>query len=253
MTNNTNTNAMTIYAEALSANRELKNARIDGKTVGVKEARAWNTAVNAMLIPAYAVFKYHHDTLGNQVDDSLILEALMNKVYNALHPVLDLVGEVNGAKLFADTCAPLVCSVAARIVTVDLTVEMANARWYKKQANYVLENGMDGLVLVSMDEERAKFIKDLTEAAKSEETLEVFVEECNEAVKRLESEPGNCRKEYAINTDSAFKNAVEIALGDAINGQRMKSVEDVMAEVEARRQARRAKTAAKKANKKSAK
>lgn len=247
-------NTMTIFAQALSANREFKNARIDGKTVGVKEARAWNTAVNAMLVPAYAVFKYHHDNLGKQIaEDDLMLEALMTKVYNSLHPVLDLVGEVNGAKLFADTVAPLVCSVAARVVTVDLTVAMVNARWYKKQANYVLENGMDGLMLVSMDEERAKFIADLTEAAKSEETLEVFVEECNEAVKRLESEPGNCRKEYAIATDSAFKNAIEIALGDAINGQKMKSVEDILAEKEARRQARRAKTAAKKASKKSAK
>ena len=244
---------LSIYAEALSVNREFKNARIDGKTVGVKEARAWNTAVNAMLIPAYAVFKFDHDTIGGPVsdDDEALREALLEKVYNSLHPVLDLVGEVNGAKLFADTVAPLVCSVAARVVTVDLTVAMVNARWYKKQANYVLENGMDGLMLVSMDEERAKFIADLTEAAKSEETLEVFVEECNEAVKRLESEPGNCRKEYAIATDSAFKNAIEVALGDAINGQKMKSVEDILAEKEARRQARRAKTAAKKASKKS--
>lgn len=244
----------TIYAETLADNRDYKNARIDGKTVGVKEARAWNNAVNAMLVPAYAVAKYHHDNLGKQIaEDDLILETLMGKVYTALHPVLDLVGEVNGAKLFADTCAPLICSVASRIVTVDLTVKMVNARWYKKQANYVLENGMDGLVLVSMDEERIKFIEDLTKAAENEETLADFVEECNNLVKRLENEPGNCRKEFAIATDNGFKNAVEIALGDAIRGQKMESVESILAKIEARRQARRAKTAAKKAAKKSAK
>jgi hypothetical protein len=130
---------------------------------------------------------------------------------------------------------------------------MVNARWYKKQAHFVLENGMDGLVLVSMDEERAKFIKDLTEAAQDEESLEEFVEKCDQEVKRLEGIPGNCRPEFKESTDSAFAKAIEIALGDAINGQKMRSVEDILAEKEARRQARRAKTSAKKASKKSAK
>ena len=243
---------LSIYAEALSVNRDYKNARVNAKTVGVAEARAWNRAVNEMLIPAYAVAKYHHDNMGKPVDEEdILLSALMTKLYNSLHPVLDLVGEVNGAKLFAETCAPLVWSVASRIVTIDLTTEMVNARWYKKQAHFVLENGMDGLILVSMDEERAKFIKDLTEAAQDEESLEEFVEKCDEEVKRLEGIPGNCRPEYKESTDSAFAKAVEIALGDAIIGQKMRSVEDILAEKEARRQARRAKTAAKKKAKKS--
>lgn len=242
----------TIYAEALSVNRNYKNARINGKSVGVAEARAWTNAVKAMRIPAYAVFKYHHDNIGKPVvENDPALTALMSNLYTALHPVLDLVGEVNGAKLFAENVAPIVWSEAKRIITKDITVKMSNARWYKKQANYVLENGMDGLILVSMDEERAKFIKNLTEAAQDEETLEVFVEECNETVKRLESEPGNCKKDFDINTENGFIAAIEIALGDAINEQSARPVEDILAEVEARRQARRAKTAAKKANKKS--
>jgi hypothetical protein len=69
-------------------------------------------------------------------------------------------------------------------------------------------------------------------------------------VERLESEPNNCKKLFEINSESAFVKAVEIALRDAINGQCMKTAEQVAAEEEAKRQERRAKTAAKKAAKK---
>lgn len=245
---------MTIYAKALSDNRNYKNARIDGKTVGVAESRAWHNAVKAMLIPAYAVAKYHHDNMGsNRVEDNSELSALMTPLFNALHPVLDLIGEVNGAKLFAENCAPMVWAVAHKIVAKDLTVEMSDARANLKLANQVLENGMDSMIVVSLDEKRAEFIQRLTAAAQDEETLTAFVEDCKETVKRMESEPNNCRKDFDINGDNPFIKAVEIAFGDAINAQKMRSVDDILAEVEARRQARRAKTATKKAAKKSAK
>ena len=212
----------TIYAEALSDNRNYKNARMDGKTIGVAESRTWNNAVKAMRYPAYAVAQYRHANIANaEVAKGFDMSAL----YSAIRTVLDLIGEVNGAKLHAENIAEVVVANASRIRTIDITNEMAAARFDKRQAKKAL------------DEDNSEENQTAYDNAKAE-------------VERLESMPGNCKKLFEINSDSAFVKAVEIALGDAINGQCMKTAEQVMAEEEAKRQARRAKTAAKKAAKK---
>lgn len=208
---------MTIYAEALSDNRNYKNARIDGKTVGVADARKWANAVKAMRIPAYAVAQYRHANLANA---EIVTPCDLSALYSALHTVLDLVGEVNGAKLHAENIAEIVVANASRIRTIDISNEMASARYEKRQAKKAL------------DEDDSAENQTAYDNAKAE-------------VERLESEPNNCKKLFEINAESAFVKAVEIALGDAINGQCMKSAEQVAAEEEAKRQARRAKTAEK--------
>ncbi len=213
---------MSIYAEALADNRNYKNARIDGKSVGVAESRAWGSAVKALRYPAYAIRQYRHANLGN----AETVEACdMSDLYTALRVVLDLVGVVNGAKLDAKNCAEEIISQASRIRTIDTTPEMAHARLEKRNAK-----------------------KDLDED-ETEETRKAY-EDASAEVERLESMPGNCKKIIEIQTESAFVKAVEILLGDAITKQTMKTLEEVLAEEEAKRQARRAKTAAKKAAKK---
>lgn len=212
----------TIYAEALSDNRNYKNARMDGKTVGVSESRTWNNAVKAMRYPAYAVAQYRHANLANT---EVVAPCDLSPLYTALRAVLDLVGEVNGAKLHAENIAEVVIANASRIRTIDISNEMASARYEKRQAKK------------AMDEDE------------NEETIKAY-EDAKIEVERLESEPNNCKKLFEINAESAFVKAVEIALGDAINGQCMKTAEQVQAEEEAKRQARRAKTAEKKKAKK---
>lgn len=213
---------MTIYAEALADNRNYKNARIDGKTVGVAESRTWGNAVKAMRYPAYAIAQYRHANLGN---NTIAEPCDLTPLYSALHTVLDLVGVVNGAKLSAENIAEIVIANASRVRTIDITPEMAHARSEKRLAKK------------AMDENE------------NEDTIKAY-EECKIEVERLESEAGNCKKLFEINTESAFVKVVEMALGDAITKQTMKTLEQVMAEEEEKRQARRAKTAAKKAAKK---
>lgn len=208
---------MAIYAEALSDNRNYKNARIDGKTVGVADARKWANAVKAMRIPAYAVAQYRHANLANA---EIVAPCDLSALYSALHTVLDLVGEVNGAKLHAENIAEIVIANASRIRTIDISNEMASARYEKRQAKKALDENDSAENQTAYDNAKAE-------------------------VERLESEPNNCKKLFEINAESAFVKAVEIALGDAINGQYMKSAEQVAAEEEAKRQARRAKTAEK--------
>lgn len=212
----------TIYAEALADNRNYKNARMDGKTIGVSESRTWNNAVKAMRYPAYAVAQYRHANLANA---EVVAPCDQSALYSAIRVVLDLIGEVNGAKLHAENIAETIVANASRIRTIDISNEMAAARFDKKQAKK------------AMDEDE------------NEETIKAY-EDAKAEVERLESEPNNCKKLFEINSESAFVKAVEIALGDAITGQCMKSAEQVQAEEEAKRQARRAKTAAKKAAKK---
>ena len=220
-----NTTTMTIFAEALKDNREYKNARIDGKTVGVAEYRAWNNAVKALRYPAYAIRQYRHANLGNA---ETVAPCDMTALYNALHTVLDLVGVVNGAKLDAQNCAEEIIAHASRIRVIDITPEMAHAHNVKRLAK-----------------------KEMAED-ETAETKKAYEEACVE-VERLESIAGNCKKLFEIQSETTFIKAVEILLGDAINKQTMKTLEEVLAEEEAKRQARRAKTAAKKAAKKAAK
>jgi hypothetical protein len=219
-----NATTMTIFAEALADNRDYKNARISGNLVGVKNYRLWANAIATLRMSAYKVAVARHDNMGTTADAKADLSA----VYEALHTLLDLIGEVNGAKLNARNCAEAIIAQATRIRTIDKTIEMAAARCEKKSAKEAL----------NADPENADLI-------------EAYEEAC-EAVKTLEGEAGNCERHMEINTLSGFTRAVELLLGDAIIGQAMKTAEQVAAEEEAKRQERRAKNAAKRAAKKAA-
>ena len=192
--------------------------------MGVPEARKWLAAVKAIRLPAYAIRQHRHDSMGNA---EVAAAVDMGAFYTAINGVLNLIGEVNGAKLHAENLAEEVLAHASRIRVIDITNEMAEARYNKREARKALDED-------DSEENRAAY-----EAA------------CTE-VERLESEPNNCRKLFEINTESAFVKAVEILLGDAIIKQTMKSAEQVAAEEEARRQARRAATKAKRAAAKAA-
>jgi len=217
-------NNMTIFAEALSVNRDFKNARISGPAVGVANARKWVAAVKALRFPAYAVRVYRYNNMG---EAETVAKCNETPVYDALAPILDMVGEVNGAKLNAHNIAEEVISAALRFRVIDITPEMAHARCEKRVAKK------------AMDEDE------------SEDTIAAYNAACDE-VKRLEEEPGNCKRLAEIQAETAFIKAVEILLGDAINKQAMKSAEEVAAEEEAKRAARREKTKAKRAAKKAA-
>lgn len=221
MSNNTN---MSIFAEALVDNREYKNARINGDAVGVANARKWVAAVKALRIPAYAIRVYRHDNMGNS---ETVTPCDQTPLYNALKPIIDMIGEVNGAKLDAHNLAEEVISNVVRIRAIDTSDAMAHARCEKKLAKKALEED---------------------ESESNQANYDHWVEE----VKTLESLPGNCKKIAEIQTEGTFVKNVEILLGDAISKQCMKSAEQVASEEEAKRQARREKSKAKRQAKRQA-
>lgn len=213
---------MSIYAEALVDGRKYKNAKINGEAVGVGNARTWSTAVKAMLIPAYAIRVYRHD---HMADATTAKACDQTPLYDALRTVLDLVGEVNGAKLDAHNCAEEIIAQSVRFRAIDTSEEMAHAHLEKSLARKALNNE-------ETDENQAEYDK------------------WTEEVKRLEALPGNCKKIPEIQSETAFMKAVELLLGDAITKQTMKSAEEVIAEREAKKAAQREKAKARKRAKK---
>lgn len=220
--NTTNNNTMSIYAEALISNLDYKSARVNGEAVGVSNARKWSTAVKSMLLPAYAIREYRYNHMG---DAEKVAPCDETKLYEALKVVLEMVGEVNGMKLDAHNCAEEIIANAMKFRVIDTTPEMAHAHSQKRLAK-----------------------KAMTED-ENEDTIAEF-EKWEEECARLEELPGNCKRIPDIQAEGTFVKAVEHLLGAAITKQKAKSVEEIMAEKEAKRQARRAKTAAKKEAKK---
>ena len=216
---------MSIYAEALVANRNFKNAKVDGTAVGIMNARHWSTLVKACRLPAYAVRKYRYDNMGEANE---VAPCDQTALYNAIRPVIDLIGDVNGDKLNAKNIAEEFIAISTRFRTIDITVEMASARNNMREARKAM-----------IADETADNIT-AYEAAKAE-------------VERLEAMPGNCKRIVEIQSESAFVKAVEIALGDAISKQTLRSVEEIIAEKEAREAERKAKRKANKLAKKNAK
>ena len=213
---------MSIYAEALMSNREFKSARINGESVGVTAARVWIAAVKSMLIPAYSVYKYRFDHMG---DAEKVAACDQSALYDALHTVLNFVGEVNGAKLNAHNIAENVISCAVRFRVIDTSEDMAHARLERNSARKRLNDD---------------------ETPENQSAYDKWVDECA----RLEALPGNCKRNLEIQSETTFVRNVELMLGDAILHQSLRSVDEILAEKAALKAARNAKRKANKAAKK---
>lgn len=216
---------MSIYAKALAENRQFKNGKMNVITLGsVVNAREWSALVKACRIPAYAVRKYRYDNMGNVAD---VAPCDMTALYNAIRPIVNLIGEVNGDKLNPVNVAEELIAQSVRTRVIDCTVEMAHARNELRMARKAYAEN-------ESDENASALEQRKTEVA------------------RLEEIAGNCKRIREIVSESAFVKAVEIALGDAINKQALRPVEDILAEKSAREAERKAKRKANKLAKKNA-
>lgn len=208
----------TVFAEALTENNKLKKGIITGESVGVKNAREWNNAIKAMRLPAYGVREYRYNHMG----DAAVAAAVdQSAFFNALRPIIDLIGEVNGAKLHPENLADEIYAHAMCKRAIDLTPEMAHARRLYNDARK------------AKDEDE------------TEENIATF-EECKAEVDRLEAIPGNCKYIAVPQSPSYFVKNVIIVLSDAVSKQCAKPMEQVIAEEKARDDARKARAKARK-------
>lgn len=228
---------MSIYAEALISNRGYKNARVNGDAVGVDNARVWSAQVKSCLVPAYDIFAYRYNHMG---EAKFVAPCDMSALYDAIRPIVKLIGEVNGDWLNSENVAEIFVAKSVRTRAIDTSNEMAHARCDLKSAQEKHDKFEQGNL---SDEEYADKLS----------ALKKSVDDCKAEVKRLESLPGNCKRINDMQSYTAFIKEVEMALGDAITKQSMRSSADVIAEREAREQARKDKRKANKLSKKSAK
>ena len=216
---------MSIYAEALISNLEYKSARINGETVGVTNYRNWSATVKACLVPAYKVAEYRWNHMGD-VEETIPCD--MSPLYDAIRPVIAMVGEVNGDKLNPVNVAESIIGLSTRIRSIVTSNEMAHAVCEKKSAKERLSE---------------------EDTPENQSAYDKWAEE----VKRLESLPGNCKRRIEMQAESAFVKNVEYALGNAITHQCARPTEDILAEKQAKEEERKAKRKANKLAKKSAK
>lgn len=217
-------NTKSIFAEALSDNRNYKNMRVNGDAVGPANARKWIAAVKALRLPAYAIRVYRYNHMG---DSETAAPCDQSALYDALREVLEMVGVVNGAKLDAKNCAEEVIAKAMRFRTIDTSDEMAHAHLERTKAHKALNEN---------------------ETEETQANYDYWVDEC----KRLENLPGNCTRIPDIQAEATFVKDVETLLGDAIRKQTAKSAEEVAAEEAAKKEARKARHKAQRAAAKAA-
>lgn len=220
-----NTITMSIYAEALISGLEYKNARVNGEAVGVTNARNWSALVKSCLGPAYDVRKYRWDNMGNS---EITVPCDQSALYDAIRPIIALIGDVNGDKLNAENVAEEFIANAMRFRVIDTSVEMAHARCQKKSAYDKLKDDA------------------------SEENQSAY-DKCVAEVKRLESLPGNCKRIPDMQFEGTFIKNVESALANAITKQTMRPRAEIEAEKAQHAAERKAKRKANKLAKKSAK
>lgn len=213
---------MSIYAEALVSNREFKYARINGESVGVTAARVWIAAVKSMLIPAYTVYKYRYDHMGDAEKAATVDQSAL---YDTLHTVLNFIGNVNGTKLNAYNMAESIISCAVRFRVIDTSDDMAHAHCERRAALKALNDN-------DTPEHQANYDR--------------WADECT----RLENLPGNCKRIVEIQSESTFVRNVELMFGDAILKQSLRPVDEILAERAAIKAVRDAKRKANKNNKK---
>lgn len=203
-------NTYSVYVKVLVCAQEYKALKVNAKLVGVDEALTWNKAVEAIRLPAYTVRSARRNSMSAEADAPTIDQSAL---YAAIRTVLDLIGEVNGARLNPKNLAEEFIAQVVRINVIDLTPEMAEARYDLRKA-------------------------------KADKADDDVIKACKNEIARLESLPGQCHKEARCLTATSWKSVAEKILSDAITKQTMKSAEEVAAEELAAKAERAAKAKA---------
>lgn len=216
----TNITQNTIIAQILGDNSaHFKNRLLTAITLGdAVTARKWKDAVKALRIPAYHVAEVRHNNMGKALD--AIETPDQSALYDALTPVLAMIGPVNGAKLNPRACAEAIIGASSTYRAIDLTAEMAHARCEKTAAMKALREN-------DTEENQANY------------------DHWAETVKTMEGTAGNCRMQFEAVKEASFVKAVERLFGDAINGQMAKTADAIQAEMDALKAERKAKRQAK--------
>lgn len=216
---------MSIYAQALTFNREFARNQVNAKSLGFAEYHNWKSAICNALTEAYKIAEYRYNHMG---DVSEVAPCDQNALYASIRVITGLIGEVNGDVLNPVNIAEAFIAESLRFVKIAVSNEMAHAYCEKKSAKKRLEDD---------------------ETAENQSAYDHWEAE----VTRLENLPGNCKLKPTIQSETTFMKLVQNKLGDAILHQSARPVEEILAEKSAREAERKAKRKANKLAKKNSK
>ena len=216
---------MSIYAQALTFNRDFAKNQINAKSLGFAEYHSWKSAICDALTEAYKVAEYRYNHMG---DANTVAPFDLNALYAKIRVVNSLIGEVNGDILNPENLAEAFISEAMRFVKIATSNEMAHAYCEKKSAKKKCDEE-------DTEENQANY--DHWEAE----------------VTRLENLPGNCKLKPDMQSETTFMKLIHAKLGDAILKQSARPTEEILAAKARREEERKAKRKANKLSKKNAK
>ena len=216
---------MSIYAQALTFNRDFAKNQINAKSLGFAEYHSWKSAICGALTEAYKVAEYRYNHMG---DTNTVAPFDLNALYAKIRVVNGLIGEVNGDILNPENLAEAFISEAMRFVKIATSNEMAHAYCERKSANDKLK-------------------EDATE--ENQANYDHWDAEC----KRLENLPGNCKFKPTIQSEATFMKLIHAKLGDAILKQSARPIEEILADKARKEADRKDKRKANKLSKKNAK
>ena len=228
---------MSIYAQALTANKQFAKNVVNAKTLGFSEYRTWKKALVEALHSAYAVAEYRYNNMGNK-DAAQAFD--LSALYGAIRPIIALIGEVNGDTLNPVNVAEMFVAKSMTFRKISTSTEHAHAVCNRDTARRAYNSAEQGEM------------SDKDFAAKMAR-LEKAWDDADAEVKRLEDIAGNCKNIPTIVSEGSFVSAIQEALGDAITKQNARPLADILAEKAAKEQARKDKRRANKNAKKNAK
>ena len=187
-------------------------------SISVEDMEGWNVRMNTLHHEAYKVY-YDCYKNGLSIDNKSVN---LKPVYDELHKLLEMIGEVSEHPMFATTAAAIIIVGASPKDYTEKSDELKTAISNKTEANKALKNA----------------------TAENFDELFARAEATASIVKSLSNAPDQKNSGETKGNPDKFAKKVEKYLAEEIYGQSIKSPAQIAAEREAKKAERKAKNKA---------
>lgn len=210
-------------------NNRFANVKISAEQLSAESFAEWKTLVSNLHRAAYKVYSLCENN-GLKAESSSVDKS---EVFDCIRSILEVVGEVNSHKLYANAeTAIAIIGYAGKRANVDAPeLQLCKSRITNAKKELKLSEDLNGI--------SADYISNLKQNLV---TLEAEKE-------TLMATADMCHKQPTKTSDNAFRLEVEHFFARVISGQLAKTLEELDAEEAARKEARKASAKARKANK----
>ena len=228
------TNIIINLADSLVYNNRFDNRKLTAEQLSAESFAVWQTAIKTLHDAAYKVYVECENNDLSAEDDSID----KTEIYDAIRPMLAMIGDVKGYKLYAnEKLAVNFVGYAGRRKT-DYAPELAFLKGQLSRKN----KEMKEYLAINVSDAEYKLQK-LAE-------MQASIEELESQIATKSEEPDMKIKAPDKTNPATFRLEVEHRFARFISEQRAKTLEQLEAEQQARDADRKARAKARKANKK---